>query len=333
MPHQRTMASMVVESPPNSTRTAYDRPLSRLIYHDTFSAVVYLLDATSIAVLARCNKHLKQLCSNPNVLSWISQPRAVGLKGLSCVEHLRIFELISKARNSFHFNWGKLEVEKDCYPYLRQLADIMETHDKLCMRVEGHCGLEAPDHIALGFSRSRAESICRVLRRMGVEQSRMSYIGYGKTRPKVCLCGPYSVKAQENRRTELYLYDGTGAEFPTREPLPNITEEDIQRAIQDSIRLQNEFQARIDNIMEWVRDRTEETTAPASDTGNADVINPREEVISKIRLLYETCEDACLFYDHMHHIFTKFEAGLLDNAAKFVRLIDHRIYLEEDSNM
>ena len=118
-------------------------PLSRLVYHDAFSAVVYLLDATSIAKLSRCNKRLKQLCNNTNVLSWISQPRAVGLKCLSCLEHLRIFELISKAQNSFHFNWGKVEVERNCYPSLRELADIMRTHEKLNVRVVGHCGLEA----------------------------------------------------------------------------------------------------------------------------------------------------------------------------------------------
>ena len=323
-----TLATEVLQ--PQMHAANNNSPLSRLVYHDAFSAVVYLLDATSIAFLSRCNKRLKQLCSNTNVLSWISQPRAVGLKGLSCIEHLRIFELISKAQNSFHFHWGKLEVERECYPFLRQLADIMRTHEKLHVRVEGHCGLEAPDHIAVGFSRKRAGSICQVLMQMGVDKSRISYIGYGKTRPKVCVCGPYSREAKENRRTELYLHDGTGAEFPTREPLPSITEADIQHAIQGSIRLQNEFQARIDNIMEWVRDRVEETPIPSNDVDAANVINPREEVISGIRLLYETCQDACLFYEHMHVIFTKFEGGVLDNAATFVRLIDERIRLCSD---
>ena len=189
---------------------------THIIYHDAFSAVVYLLDATSIYFLSRCNKYLTKLCNNPNVLSWISRPRAVGFRSLSCIEHLKIFELVSKAENSFHFEWGSVQVEDNCYPYLEQLVQIMKQHGSLHIRVEGHCGLEAPPHIAIGFSTNRAASVCDVLVEMGINPRRISYIGHGNSKPKICACGPFSREAKQNRRTELFLHDETGAEFPTQ---------------------------------------------------------------------------------------------------------------------
>ena len=71
-----------------------------LIYHDCFSAVIYLLDATSIARVGRCCKYLNQMINDKHVVAWLSAPRALGLKGLSCVQHLRVFELVSEAENS-----------------------------------------------------------------------------------------------------------------------------------------------------------------------------------------------------------------------------------------
>ena len=50
-----------------------------LIYHDCFSAVIYLLDATSIAQVGRCCKYLRKLISDSYVVAWLSAPRATGL--------------------------------------------------------------------------------------------------------------------------------------------------------------------------------------------------------------------------------------------------------------
>jgi outer membrane protein OmpA-like peptidoglycan-associated protein len=298
---------------------------AHIIFHDAFSAVIYLLDATSIALLSRCNKYLKALCNNSNVVSWISQPRTIGFKSLTCIEHLKIFELISKAEISIHFDWGSVQVEDACYPYLEQIVKIMKQHETLKIRVEGHCGLEAPEHIAIDFSSSRAASVCGVLANMGIEQRRISHIGHGKSQPKVCACGPFSRNAKKNRRTEIFLRDENGVEFPTREPLPNISEEEIQVAIAEGGKKQLDFQVRIDRIMAW-KNRLDEAVL-----NEHYVNNPREDVVALIRVLGSKSPDSLTFYEHMNEILDEFEKGLLNNAADFMAVVLQHIALVEQA--
>ena len=308
---------------------------THIIYHDAFSAVVYLLDATSIYFLSRCNKYLTKLCNNPNVLSWISRPRAVGFRSLSCIEHLKIFELVSKAENSFHFEWGSVQVEDNCYPYLEQLVQIMKQHGSLHIRVEGHCGLEAPPHIAIGFSTNRAASVCDVLVEMGINPRRISYIGHGNSKPKICACGPFSREAKQNRRTELFLHDETGSEFPTREPLPNISKEEIDAAVDDAGTKQREFQIRIDGIMVWSRDLEEAVTNPEYPGHNLlgipEYNNPRENVIARIRELGEKCPDSLSFFEHMNTILVQFEQGALNSSDTFMNVVEEHIAQVEEA--
>ena len=294
---------------------------AHIIFHDAFSAVIYLLDATSIALLSRCNKYLKALCNNSNVVSWISQPRVAGFKSLTCIEHLKIFELISKAENSFHFDWGSVQVEDNCYPYLEEIVKIMKQHESLKIRVEGHCGLEAPEHIAIGFSSSRAASVCAVLANMGIEPRRISHVGHGKSQPKVCACGPFSRNAKQNRRTEIFLHDENGTEFPTREPLPNISEEEIQLAITEGGKKQLDFQLRIDRLMAWKNRLDEVALNEHSGVGEPNYNNPREDVVALIRVLGSKSPDSLTFYEHMNEILDEFEKGLLNKSADFMAVV------------
>jgi len=53
------------------------------------------------------------------------------------------------------------------------------------------------------------------------------------------------VGAVANRRTELFLYDDSGQEFPPRKPAPEFSKQDMEKAVEDNVKQRNEFQNRV----------------------------------------------------------------------------------------
>ena len=278
-----------------------------LIYHDSFSAVVYLLDARSIARLGRCCKHLNRLTNDKHVVAWLSAPRAVGLKGLTCVQHLRIFELVSAAVHSFEYDWGMTELKECNVINLQQMASILRQHPKLNIRIEGHCGIEAPTTIAIPFSKERAKSVATLLIGMIGDPARVSYEGFGNSRPVVKSYGPFDEDAIKNRRTEVYLYDETGAEFPVREPLPNFTAEEIRKCREDGEKQRSSLHRRIE------------------DFANFCYVNDMENVLTRIREVRAArntlVDGTAVFLRFIYPVLDAFQNGSREES-KLLKLID-----------
>lgn len=66
------------------------------------------------------------------------------------------------------------------------------------------------------LSRDRARSVMAYLEHAGVEATRMSFAGFGGTRPAVP--GTTDAARARNRRVEFLITDGPGAVTPTAEP-------------------------------------------------------------------------------------------------------------------
>ena len=120
--------------------------------------------------------------------------------------------------------------------------------------------------IAVPFSTERAKSVASLLVSAIGDPARVSYVGFGSSKPKVKAYGPFDEGAVKNRRTEVYLCDETGTEFPARKALPQFTPEEIRQCRADGERRRSTLHERIDefanfcfmNNMEGVVQRIQE---------------------------------------------------------------------------
>ena len=94
----------------------------------------------------------------------------MNLKGLSCLEHLAIAETMTNLDATLEFQWGSTDIDPSCFGSLRQFAKILKKHPSLEVKIEGHCAIEAPSHIAVPFSTERAASVEHYLMSEGVRE-------------------------------------------------------------------------------------------------------------------------------------------------------------------
>jgi len=101
----------------------------------------------------------------------------------------------------FAYNSARLNprsVEK-----LRKIAKILKKYPNREIRVSGHTDSHGPARYNKILSRRRARAALEALRRMGVNVRRMSYRGYGETRPVAPNTTPQG--RAKNRRVEILI--------------------------------------------------------------------------------------------------------------------------------
>ena len=106
------------------------------------------------------------------------------------------------------FKVSTTEIVKESLPVLNELVEVLKDYPRLKIRVEGHvcCGTKSKeaDKLKLGYSlsRGRAEAVTDYLEQHQIAASRLTFAGFGFSRPKV-----YPEITQEdmslNRRVEI----------------------------------------------------------------------------------------------------------------------------------
>jgi outer membrane protein OmpA-like peptidoglycan-associated protein len=187
----------------------------RLLQDDLLHTVVFFLDAKTIARLMTTCKKSQSVLANRDTLKWIAHVQK--MQGLSCLEQLRIAECVSSLETTLEFEWGSVEVATSCFPVLTKFACLLRSHPSIQVKFEGHCGIEAPAHIAVPFSTRRAESVGEYLVSLGIDEDRLSCKGFGKSKALIESAGDnkQDVGGDKNRRVEIYLVHN-GVEFPPR---------------------------------------------------------------------------------------------------------------------
>ena len=66
---------------------------------------------------------------------------------------------MSTLDNTLAFEWGSTDIDPMCFPALDAFVKLLKKHPSLNVKFEGHCGIEAPGHIAVPFSTERAGSV------------------------------------------------------------------------------------------------------------------------------------------------------------------------------
>lgn len=112
-----------------------------------------------------------------------------------------------------YFPAGRHFINPESFPALEKLSKIMKENPDLKISIEGHvcCITEAEDAFDIDtgepfLSLNRAKAIYDYLVREGIEESRLQYQGFGKSRPVIAI-ERTEEDAEKNRRVEVRIID------------------------------------------------------------------------------------------------------------------------------
>jgi outer membrane protein OmpA-like peptidoglycan-associated protein len=122
-----------------------------------------------------------------------------------------------------HFRTNNATIRPLSHPLLERLAKLLREHPEYThIHVEGHADQRGPEHFNLKLSEQRAESVVNFLIDRGVEQDRLSFEGFGSSRPRVDAKHPRAYFL--NRRVEFRVTRALPAD--SEEPTADTHEED-----------------------------------------------------------------------------------------------------------
>ena len=89
------------------------------------------------------------------------------------------------ALQDINFDYDKSDIRQVDKPKLQAIADFMKTYQQAKVQVEGHCDERGTVEYNLVLGERRAHAAQSYLVSLGTPESRLSFISYGKERPKV----------------------------------------------------------------------------------------------------------------------------------------------------
>ena len=112
-------------------------------------------------------------------------------------------EVLSFAMKAVQFELGKATLKSESYTVLNQIADIMRRYPDYKLSIEGHTDNTGSSEVNQKLSQSRARACYEYLMQRGIPAERLSYKGFGQTRP-IADNSTYSGRTL-NRRVEFNL--------------------------------------------------------------------------------------------------------------------------------
>lgn len=119
------------------------------------------------------------------------------------IESLRVGSILELGQVYFKADDYKLDTAS--YRTLDALAAFMKRHPGLKIEVGGHTNLRPTDSFAARLSENRARTVARYLTDNGVAAGRVSYKGYGKSRPRINAVSKEADRA--NQRVEVKVLE------------------------------------------------------------------------------------------------------------------------------
>lgn len=113
--------------------------------------------------------------------------------------------LVTLTESELRFPVGGSTLDSARSEGLQAIAEVLERHDRLVARVEGHTDRSGSASNNLALSQERARSVKDALAAMGVDAARIEIVGIGETRPVDD--GATAQARQRNRRVEVYLIE------------------------------------------------------------------------------------------------------------------------------
>ncbi len=115
-------------------------------------------------------------------------------------------EVLNFAMQAVQFETGSDQLKFESYAVLDQIVTIMQSYSYYNLKISGHTDNVGDEAKNLSLSERRAKSCMEYIKKRGISDLRLSYIGYGETRP-ISDNDTYSGR-QENRRVEFDMFVG-----------------------------------------------------------------------------------------------------------------------------
>lgn len=116
-------------------------------------------------------------------------------------ESVTIIRYISELAANVYFDTAKWSIKSESIDVLDRIANYMDKVPDIKFKIEGHTDNRATDRYNLFLSQKRADAVFKYLMRKGIKRDRLSFRGYGESRPKYTNDTPEG--RQLNRRVEI----------------------------------------------------------------------------------------------------------------------------------
>lgn len=105
-------------------------------------------------------------------------------QGCQREQQVRLQEGRLEILDKVYFRTNSHVILRRSYPLLNNVAQVLDNHPEIeLVRVEGHTDSRGNDEMNLNLSQRRADSVVDYLIRRGIDDARLTGIGYGETRP------------------------------------------------------------------------------------------------------------------------------------------------------
>ena len=104
---------------------------------------------------------------------------------------------------TLHFDHNSDVIREESFYDLKRLADMIQRHPNIKLRIEGHTDNVGSDSFNQDLSERRAQSVKRFLTHEGVDIGKLKALGFGESRPVAT--NDTDAGKQANRRVEFYV--------------------------------------------------------------------------------------------------------------------------------
>jgi peptidoglycan-associated lipoprotein len=110
---------------------------------------------------------------------------------------------------NIYYDYDKWNIRPDAEPTLNRLADMLLQNPGIRIQLGSHTDCRGEDRYNQTLSQKRAQSAVNYLIGKGIDESRLSALGYGETNPAMnCACSQCSENEhQANRRTTFKILE------------------------------------------------------------------------------------------------------------------------------
>lgn len=106
---------------------------------------------------------------------------------------------------NIHFEYDKAVLMSSSFPELNKLFDYLNNHPAYTLDIFGHTDHDGSEKYNLTLSKARAKAVAQFLMAKGIEGSRLSYEGFGESKPIAENLSEYG--KQLNRRVEFIIHE------------------------------------------------------------------------------------------------------------------------------
>jgi len=107
--------------------------------------------------------------------------------------------------NNIEFAYDSAELEPQSFSELEKLISFLQSYSNKNILIHGHTDDKGNDDYNLKLSKARAKAVLEFLINRGIDQARLSFDGFGETRPLVFKSDDLS--RRKNRRVEFLIVD------------------------------------------------------------------------------------------------------------------------------